>query len=341
MGFAGAAGLVASGLTDIASSMGPFLPWFCFIAAIATLLTALLIHRNEKRRTEERDDSPHTKAYCQSFLVLIGSLFGSIVLLISGMFAEDTSGSNILSLLNGIRGGVERIEEKVDTVSEGVEGLGENISVRDITGRSGTGKIGDDAVFAVALANERMMDGATCRLSLEAEWQNRISVLDDACASFTVKLPSAPLLDANGNSMGDVVPVPFELDVLDARGDKLASYASSYPFHNNYRTINIMLDPPGNRLSLDENRTVRVDVGDAGLPDTVECVWTVFDPVSIRPSSDNGCVAVLSTEVDRDAYVYKRLVDEGEIRDDIYVQINSIADFTMLGNATLRYAVRP
>jgi hypothetical protein len=102
-----------------------------------------------------------------------------------------------------------------------------------------------------------------------------------------------------------------------------------------------VLDPPGNRFQINEERDIRVDVGGAELPDTVECEWTVFEPVSIEPASDNGCVATLSTAVDPDAYVMKRLRDEGEIRDDIYVQLNSAADFSMLGNATLGFVVRP
>jgi hypothetical protein len=341
MGFAGATGLVASGLTDIASSFGPFLPWFCFFSAAATLALAFLIGRYEKQRKAEATDPANIRAYCQSFLVLIGSLFGAIVLLISGFFTDNSSGSNIISILNEIRSGVERVEEKVDVINEGVEGLGESISLRDISGRSGTGKIGDNAMFEVTLANARLMDGARCALKVSKEWQDVVTVLDDACDSFTVKLPTSPLLDSSGSSRGDIVPIPFELQVIDGNRDVIASYADSYPLHNNYRSIDIVLDPGGNRLKINEQRKIRVDVGDAELPDTVECEWTVFDPLSIQPTSDNGCEGVLSTEVDTDAYVYKRLVNEGEIRDQIYVQINSAADFSMLGNATLKFAIRP
>lgn len=41
------------------------------------------------------------------------------------------------------------------------------------------------------------------------------------------------------------------------------------------------------------------------------------------------------------AYVLRRLQDEGRIRDEIYVQINSAADFSMLGNATMGFVVSP
>lgn len=341
MGFAGATGLVASGLTDIASALGPFLLWFCVITAVAAVVIALVIRRSEMRAPDPSAGSPRLRVYCQSFLVLLGSLFGSAVLLTSGALAGTTSGSNILSMLEGIRSGVERVEEKVGEIGEGVQGLGEAVVVRDMSGRSGTGKIGDNAVFQVSLANERRMAGVSCRLRLSGEWQDRISVIDDACASFTVRLPVAPLLDASGNSMGDIVPVPFALEVVDTHGEVIASYANSYPLHNNYRTIDIALDPPGNRFKVNERRAIRVDVGNAELPDSVECEWTVFDPVRITAQSDNGCVGVLSTELDSDSYAYKRLVKEGEIRDQIYVQINAVANLAMLGNATMRFTVQP
>jgi hypothetical protein len=341
MGFAGATGLVASGLTDIASSLGPFLPWFCVIAAIATLILAFLIRQHVRAASGQATGSTRLRAYCQSFVVLLGSLFGSGVLLISGLFTENTSGSHLLSILHEIRSGVERVEEQVGEIGEGVQGLGEAVIIRDISGRSGTGMIGDNAIFQVSLANEALMDGAKCRLTLGKEWQQRVSVVDDSCDSFTVRLPSAPLLDASGSSMGDVIPIPFELEVLNSGNEVIASYAQSYPFHNNYRTIRIVLDPPGNRFKINEQRQIKVDVGEADLPDTVECEWTVFEPVSISTSSDNGCAGVLSTEVDPDSYVFKRLLDEGEIRDQIYVQLNTAADFVMLGNATLKFAVRP
>ena len=341
MGFAGAAGLVASGLTDIASSLGPFLPWFCLVAGVATLVLAVLIGRYEKQRKIDAEDPSSVRVYCQSFLVLIGSLFGSIVLLISGLFADGSSGSNIISILNELRSGVARVEQKVDVIDEGVQGLGESISLRDISGRSGTGKIGDNAMFEVSLANSRLMDGASCALNVPEEWQDRVAVLDDACDNFAVRLPTSPVLDSSGSSVGDIVSIPFELQVVDKKGNIVASYDDSYPLHNNYRTIDILLDPAGNRLKINEKREIRVDVGNAELPDTVECEWTVFEPLSIRPTSDNGCVGELSTVVDSDAYVYKRLLKEGEIRDEIYVQVNSAADFSMLGNATFKYAIRP
>lgn len=346
MGFAGAAGLFASGLTDIASSLGPFLPWFCFVMGGGALLFAILIYRYERQRADDAVDPPRVRAYSQTFSVLLGGLFGSVVLMIAGLLAEDTSGSRIISIANEIRSGVqrveagvERIEGKVDQVTVGVDGLGESMSIRDVTGRSGTGKIGDVAVFEVSLANERLMLGAQCRLSLPSEWRDRVQQVDDSCDTFTIRLPTSPVVDEAGRSLGDIVPVPFELTVVDSDEKVIASYADTYPLHNNYGTIRIDVEPAGNRWVIGERRRIRVDVGDAELPDSVECEWTAFEPVSIEPTSSNGCEARLSTEVDRDAYAYKRLSEEGRIRDEIYVQLNTAADFTMLGNATFRYAV--
>ncbi len=73
MGFAGAAGLVASGLTDIASSLGPFLPWFCFVVAAAVLALAILIRKNELRSAGEGEGSPRQRAYCQTFVVAVST----------------------------------------------------------------------------------------------------------------------------------------------------------------------------------------------------------------------------------------------------------------------------
>ena len=210
---------------------------------------------------------------------------------------------------------------------------------RDGFGAGGTGKLGQTAKFAITLANERRMDDATCELEVGAPWDDFVEVIDDACDNFTVQLPKAPVMDENGRSMGDIVSIPFELKVFDERGDEISSYANVYPLHNTFGTIEIAIDPPGNRFNLDEIRTLRVDVGESELTDAMECEWTAFDPVKITPKSDNGCIAELSTHVDRDSYVYKRLEDEGRIRDEIYVQINSAADFTMIGNATMGFVV--
>jgi len=349
LGFAGAGGLVASGLTDLASAMGPFLAWFVVIASVLTILLAIAISRHEKQAgAPDTARSPRIGFYCHAFVVLLGSLFGSVVLLASGLFTDNSEGSNLVAIVKGLRSDVQRVEERVsdvqDTVGdvqEGVQGLGESVVFRDISGRSGTGKIGQQARFAITLANERRMEGVRCELSVQAPWEDHVEVVDDRCDSFTVQLPKAPVLDNAGRSMGDVVSIPFELIVVDDNGQVVSSYANSYPLHNNYGTIEITLDPPGNRFRIDETRSIRVDVGDAELTDAVECEWTVFDPVRITPVSDNGCVAELDTHIDKNAYVYKRLQQEGRIRDDIYVQINSVADFSMLGNATLTFQVSP
>ena len=66
-----------------------------------------------------------------------------------------------------------------------------------------------------------------------------------------------------------------------------------------------------------------------------------FRSVKIKPTSDNGCVAELDTHVDEGSYVLRRLQDEGRFRDEIYVQINSAADFAMLGNARMGFVVSP
>jgi hypothetical protein len=349
MGFAGAGGLVASGLTDLASVLGPFLTWFVVVASVSTLLLGFVISRHEKRVANSDVAAPsRIRFYCHSFVVLLGSLFGSIVLLASGLVTDNEDGSNILALVSGLRDDVQRVEERVGEVQdsvgevqEGVEGLGEAVVFRDITGRSGTGKIGQQAKFAITLANERRMQDVSCELSVQPPWDDHVAVVDDTCDTFTVQLPQAPVLDDSGRSLGDVVAIPFELRVVDSNNDVVSRYANSYPLHNNYGTIDIVLEPPGNRFRVDESRAIRVDVGDAELTDAVECEWTVFDPVKIRTTSANGCIAELDTRVDKDSYVYKRLVEEGRIRDDIYVQINSAADFSMLGNATLTYQISP
>jgi len=342
LGFAGAGGLVASGLTDIASTMGPFLTWFVVIASIMTIVLGIAITRLDQQEPEQDSGKPSSLGtFCHIFVVLVGALFGSAVLLASSLFTDNEDGSNILAIVAGLRGDVQRVEEKVTEVQEGVEGLGESVVFRDISGRSGTGKIGQTAKFAITLANEYRMDDATCELEVDAPWDDYIEVIDDACHNFTVQLPKAPVMDENGRSMGDIVSIPFELKVFDRSGDEISSYANAYPLHNTFGTIEIAIDPPGNRFNIDETRTVRVDVGESELTDAMECEWTVFDPVKITPKSDNGCIAELSTHVDKNSYVYKRLQDEGRIRDEIYVQINSVADFTMIGNATTRFVVSP
>jgi hypothetical protein len=82
-------------------------------------------------------------------------------------------------------------------------------------------------MFAIALANERRMEGVSCQLSVEPPWDDHVKVL----------------------------------------------------------------------------------VGEAELTDAVECEWTVFDPVKIEPTSDNGCIAELDTHVDKESYVYRRLLE--------------------------------
>ena len=342
LGFAGAGGLVASGLTDIASAMGPFLTWFVVLASIMAIVLGVAIIRLDRREPEQDPGKPSSLGtYCHVFVVLVGALFGSAVLLASSLFTDNEEGSNILAIVAGLRGDVQRVEEKVTEVQEGVEGLGESIVFRDISGRSGTGKIGQTAKFAITLANERRMEDTTCELEVDAPWNDHVEVIDDTCHNFTVQLPKAPVMDENGRSMGDIVSIPFELKVFDKGGDEISSYANVYPLHNTFGTIEIAIDPPGNRFNIDETRTLRVDVGESELTDAMECEWTAFDPVKITPTSDNGCIAELSTHVDKESYVYKRLQDEGRIRDEIYVQINSAADFTMIGNATMGFVVSP
>ena len=342
LGFAGAGGLVASGLTDIASTMGPLLTWFVVIASIMTIVLGIAITRLDRQEPERDSSKPSSLGtLCHVFVVLVGALFGSAVLLASSLFTDNEDGSNILAILAGLRSDVQRVEEKVAEVKEGVAGLGESIVFRDISGRSGTGKIGQTAKFAITLANERRMDDATCELEVDAPWDDYVEVIDDTCHNFTVQLPKVPVMDENGRSMGDIVSIPFRLIVSDRRGDEISSYANVYPLHNTFGTIEIVVDPPGNRFNIDETRTLRVHVGESGLTDAMECEWTAFDPVKITPRSDNGCIAELSTHVDKNSYVYKRLRNEGRIRDEIYVQIDSVADFTMIGNATMGFVVSP
>ena len=156
LGFAGAGGLFASGLTDLASALGPFLSWFVVIASVLTLALGILISRHEKQASNpETAESGRIRFYCHAFVVLLGSLFGSVILLTSGLLTGNTDGSNILAIVTGLRSDVQRVEKKVGEVQEGVQGLGETVNFRDISGRSGTGKIGQTAMFSITLANER------------------------------------------------------------------------------------------------------------------------------------------------------------------------------------------
>ncbi len=342
LGFAGAGGLVASAMTDLASVLGPFLVWFVVLVSVLTLILGFLISKHEKIVANDASvKSPQIGLFCHSFVVLLGSLFGGAVLLASSLFTDNSDGSNIVALVNSLRSDVMRVEEKVDEVQKGVKGLGEAVVFRDISCRSGTGKIGQTAKFAVTLADEGRMRGVRCELSVTPPWNDHVEVLDDRCDSLTVQLPKAPVLDNKGRSLGDVVSIPFELRVLDANDEEISRYSNNYPLHNNYGSIEIVLDPPGNRFRIDEARTIRVDVGNGVLTDDVECEWTAFDPIKIARVSSNGCIAELDTHTDKTSYVFRRLQDEGRIRDDIYVQINTAADFTMLGNATLGFLISP
>ena len=341
MGFAGATGLVASGLTDLASVMGPLLPWFILLVILTLTGLSILIRNAVMSIADGSAEPPRLGLYCNVFLVAIGSLFGSGILLATSLFVEQSDGSRILSVLNEIKSGVERVEGKVDTVSEGVEGIGQRVSLRDISGRSGTGKIGDDAIFRISLANENLMDGVSCNLELGTEWQERIEVVNDSCDRFTVRLPDRPLLDDVGNSMGDVVDIPFAVSITDSRGAKIAEYQGAYPIHNNYRTIRLVLDPPGNRLRMNERRKAYVNVENAVIPDMVECDLgnSTNPPISFHPAAANKCEGWLSTEVEQGSYSHRRLMEEGEVRGSIFVQVQSSGDFTMLGIEEVKFAV--
>ena len=341
MGFAGATGLFASGLTDLASALGPRLPWFVLIVVLGLIVLSIII-RNASIRMREGNDAPSRLGmYCNIFLVALGSLFGSGILLATGLFVEQSDDSRILSLLNEIKSGVTRVESKVDTVSEGVEGIGQRMSLRDITGRSGTGMIGDDAIFRVSLANERLMEEATCSLRLDAAWQERVSLVDDSCERFTVKLPDRALLDDNNNTLGDVVQVPFVITMHDRRGKMIAEYSGTYPFHNNYRNIRLVLDPPGNRLGINERRRAHIEVENAVIPDGVECHWgnSTHPPINFQPTSSNRCEGWLSTEVEDGSYAHRKLAEEGEQRGAVYIQLQSAGDFSMLGIKEAKFAV--
>lgn len=339
MGFAGTTGLIASGLTDIASSLGPFLPWFFLLVLIAAIVTGVLIQKEAAAGGGKMSSS--LRQYCNLFLVSFGSLFGSGMLLLTGLFVNQTSGSNILSLLHEIRAGVARVEVKVDTINQGVEGIGQALKVQDISGRSGTGMIGDLAVYRVSLVNEKLMENAECRLILDKKWQQRVSVVDSTCEHFTVKLPTSPILDEAGNSMGDIVQIPFELQVLDPHGKKLASYAQAYSFNNKYRHIVLNLEPAGNHLKLNERRKASIQVRDAEIPDNVACQWgaSTIPPITFEPVSENKCKGWLSTEAKEGSYAQRKVMEENEVLGSIYIQLVARGDFTMLGIKEAKFSV--
>jgi len=348
MGLFGATGMLASSLTDIASVMGPALPWFCVLAAGALVVAAIQIKRNEAIFENTSVEPRNLPRYCHVFMIAMGSLFGAGMLYICGLFVPDSSNSNIIALLTSIQASVERVETKVDTVNENVRAVGEDVrkigegvELVDISGRSGTGMLGDTATFQVKTANASLLDDAKCVLELDEQWQPLVTVLDDSCDRFTVQLPAAPLLDANGKSMGDVVAIPFRLAAVDAKGKQVVSYENTYPLQNNYRTINVALEPAGNRLKLGERRRARVDVGPAELTDAVECEWNVVEPMSFEPTSTNRCEGWLSTEAEPDSYAARKLREDGEQRDAFYVQINTASDLTMLGITEFKYVLTP
>lgn len=348
MGFFGATGIFASSLTDLASVLGPALPVFCVLAAVVVVLATVQIHRREAVYEQTKVEPPGMARYCHVFLVAIGSLFGTGMLVVCGLFVDDSSDSTIIALLTSLQASVERVETKVDqvddtvrAVGEDVRGIGKGIDLIDISGRSGTGMIGDTATFKVAMANNSLMTDARCLLQLAEQWRPLVTVLDESCDQFTVQLPTAALLDANGHSLGDVVPIPFQLEVLDESGSLIVSYENTYPFQNQYRTLNVVLEPAGNRLKLNERRRARVDVGPAELSDALECDWNVVAPLSFEPTSANRCEGWLSTEADPNSYPVRKLREDGEMRDTMYVQLNSASDFTMFGITEFRYSLTP
>ncbi len=341
IGLAGATGLVASGLTDIASTLGPLLPWFFALAAIAAIVVSAQIYRGQAQFEKLKSEPDNAKTLCQSLLVLIGALFGSGVLLITSMLSGNSGGSAILAALDDIRSGVERVEtqvvevgEKVDDVGDQVSGIGQTVSVRDITGRSGTGMIGDISTFQISLANEKLMDDANCELAVFGEWRDAVEVLNDDCAQFSVQLPRSAVLDESGRSRGDIISIPFEIKVLGARGEVLGAYSESYPFYNNYRTITLDVDPPGNRFKVNERRRVKVSVDNAELSDGLQCDWALsphLDGLSFEPDSDNYCTGWLSTELEEGSPVLRRLKEENRLRARVSVSIVTSSDFAMLG----------
>ena len=74
---------MASALTDIASVLGPILPWFFVVVAGLAIVVALRIERAEVAGVAAGGEPPKTKGLCQTLLVLIGSLFGAGVLLVT------------------------------------------------------------------------------------------------------------------------------------------------------------------------------------------------------------------------------------------------------------------
>jgi hypothetical protein len=61
---AGAGGLIASGLTDLASALGPFLSWFVVIASVLTLALGIMISRHEKRAVKTEAPARSVKQRC-------------------------------------------------------------------------------------------------------------------------------------------------------------------------------------------------------------------------------------------------------------------------------------
>jgi len=341
MGFAGATGLVASGLTDLASLLGPILFWFFVLASIVAVILAVTIHVGERAAVETGQEPPRLGLYCHSLLALLGALFGSGILLITGLFQGNTDGSQLLALLRDTTESVGRIETKVGEIDTQVEGIGQQVHLRDISGRSGAGMIGDVTTFQISLENQNLMDGASCKLEVAQEWQSRIEIRDDSCEAFQVHLVNSPVLDESGKSAGDVLQVPYTVSLLSEAGDVLGTATGIYAFHNNYRSIELKLEPSGNRLKVNERRRAEVATPGAEIPDGVECEWNDSTNPIIKfiPDSANQCVGWLSTEVDDGAYAYKDLAAAGEKRGEVYLQLVTSSDFEMLGIVELKFKV--
>lgn len=341
IGFAGTTGLVASGLTDLASLLGPILFWFFVIASISTVVLAALISSGERAMQIEGREHPKQGLYCHVLLILLGSLFGSGILLLTGVFQEDSEGSQILALLRDTKQGVERIETKIGEIDTQIEGIGQKVILRDISGRSGTGMIGDTSTFLISLENEKLMKDAACTIEVAADWRDRINILDSRCDKFQVQLVREPALNRAGKSAGGILEIAYDVTIRSSTGEVLGSTSGVYPFNNAYRTIELTMEPQSNRLKVNERRRARVTAPGAVIPDRIECEWgnSTNPVIKFIPESSNKCEGWLSTEVDEDSYAYKELLREGEKRGQVYLQLVTSSDFEMLGITELKFSV--
>jgi hypothetical protein len=347
IGFAGVSGLVVSAIIDIASAIKPMIPGLLVVSALAVTALGFLIFRGTLSEDAGEQASGRMRLYCQSMLVAVGSGFGALMLIITANIINNDDGSTLMALSDQIASGFQRIEEQVDDVARQVEGVGKQVGsmsdvvrVRDISGLSGTGMIGDAVAFKISLTDSSSMSDRICKLHIDEPWSQQIETIDTACERYTVRLPKTPRLNEDGSFSEAIISIPYKITVQDKDGTMIGSFSEVYIFNNNYRDLQLGLRPPGNRLTLNDKRKLSVQAMGEPIPSGLECDVSVYDGLHYEPTKENKCEGWLLTATDPNDYHYKRIMKEGEIRSSLSVQVISAADFQMIGIKLIDLAIR-